>query len=59
MNTQTINIQFKKNQLHNLTIFLNRVDLKGIQEAQAMMDIVRILNSPPTGGNDEENIELL
>lgn len=38
--------EFSQADLSNLVAFLDRVDLKGIQEAKAMVTIITILSNP-------------
>ncbi|MBU7316150.1 hypothetical protein [Paenibacillus oleatilyticus] len=38
--------EFSDNQIRNLLTFLNRAEIKGFHEIQAINDIVSILNNP-------------
>lgn len=48
--------EFNENQVQNLSVFLDRVQLNGINEATAMVEIVNILNNPiqDANGNDKK-----
>ena len=42
---ELMRIEFTKEQLNNLQVFLNRVDLKG-NEVVAFVEIIQVLSSP-------------
>ncbi len=44
-------LDFNENQLNNLLIFLDRIEIKGLKEIQAINEILTILHQPV-----EENI---
>jgi len=41
--------------LHNLFVFLDRVEIKGLKELSAMNMILDTLNNPMEEGDDENN----
>lgn len=46
MNNEIVTLNFKKAQVNNLMLFLDRVEVKGFTELQAMNEILSILNPP-------------
>lgn len=48
---QLINIEFTDIQLKNLLTFLDRVEIKGLQEINAINEILNVLTKPQSQDN--------
>ena len=49
-------IELTEQQLQNLMAFLNRVEYKGLQEAQAINEIMTVLSNPIETENSNEEL---
>jgi len=48
-------VRFLENDLNNLIVFLDRVEFKGLEEAQALFDILEKLNMATVEKEELEN----
>jgi hypothetical protein len=47
--------EFNEQQLNNLFVFLDRVEIKGLREIQAINEILGILHNPLNDENDKND----
>lgn len=47
-------LEFNESQLKNLVVFLDRIEFKGLQEVQAINEIINVINNPVKDGSDKE-----
>lgn len=47
--------KFNENQLNNLLIFLDRIEIKGLKEIQAINEILTVLYQPVEENTSESN----
>lgn len=47
-------LEFNESQLKNLVVFLDRIEFKGLQEVQAINEIINVINNPVKDESDKE-----